>query len=167
MYFYADEVSEGKYIVVCCLSDDGNVTYVRGTHDATAKQVDTNLFSNYAVFVSGDPAVVVDGGSGAGPYAEGTTVTIKADSKSGDTFAGWEVVSDGVTLTDSKAAETTFAMPAANVELRAAHTKTTSGGGGGAVSACTLGLYPSIKHIYLARTVLHTWSVLILRSCLA
>ena len=117
---YADEVSEGKYIVVCCLSDDGNVTYVRGTHDATAKQVDTNLFSNYAVFVSGDPAVVVDGGSGAGPYAEGTTVTIKADSKSGYTFAGWEVVSDGVTLTDSKAAETTFAMPAANVELRAA-----------------------------------------------
>ena len=81
MYFYADEVSEGKYIVVCCLSDDGNVTYVRGTHDATAKQVDTNLFSNYAVFVSGDPAVVVDGGSGAGPYAEGTTVTIRLTAR--------------------------------------------------------------------------------------
>ena len=125
---YADEVPEGKYIVVCYLSDDGNVTYVRGTYDAAAKQVTftTNHFSNYAVFVNDDPAVVVDGGSGSGLYAEGTTVTIKADSKSGYTFASWEVVSGDVTLANAKAAETTFVMPAANVELRATYTKTTS-----------------------------------------
>ena len=136
---YAGEVPAGKYIVVCYLSDDGNVTYVRATYDAEAKQVTftTNHFSNYAVFVSGDPAVVVEGGSGSGLYAEGTTVTIKADSKSGYTFARWEVVSGGVTLADATAAETTFTMPAANVELKAAYTRVTSGGGGG-VSTYTL-----------------------------
>lgn len=137
---YADEVPAGKYIVVCYLSDDGNVTYVRATYNAETQQVTftTNHFSNYAVFVSGDPAVVVDGGSGSGLYAEGTTVTIKADSKSGYTFARWEIVSGGITLTDSKAAETTFTMPAANVELKATYTKITSGGGGGGVSTYTL-----------------------------
>ena len=54
------------------------------------------------------------------------------------TCAGWEVVSGGITLSDSKAAETPFTMPAANVELRATYTKITSGGGGGAVSTYTL-----------------------------
>ncbi|MCI6567835.1 MAG: S-layer homology domain-containing protein [Dysosmobacter sp.] len=138
---YAGEVPAGKYIVVCYLSDDGNVTYVRATYNAETQQVTftTNHFSNYAVFVSGDPAVVVNGGSGSGLYAEGETVTVKADSKSGYTFAGWEVVSGGVTLADTKAAETTFTMPATNVELKATYTKITSGGGGGgAVSAYTL-----------------------------
>lgn len=138
---YAGEVPAGKYIVVCYLSDDGNVTYVRATYNAETQQVTftTNHFSNYAVFVSGDPAVVVDGGSGSGLYAEGATVTIKADSKSGYTFARWEVVSGGITLTDSKATETTFTMPAANVELRATYTRNSSGGGGGGgVSTYTL-----------------------------
>ena len=139
---YAGAVPEGKYIVVCYLSDDGNVTYVRATYNAETQQVTftTNHFSNYAVFVSGKPAssVTVSGGSGSGIYLAGDTVTIKADSKSGYTFAGWEVVSDGITLTDSKANETTFTMPAANVELRATYTKITSGGGGGGVSTYTL-----------------------------
>ena len=53
------------------------------------------------------------------------------------TFAGWEIVSGGITLADSKAAETTFTMPAANVELKATYTKNSSGGGGG-ISAYTL-----------------------------
>ncbi|MDY3867793.1 MAG: MBG domain-containing protein, partial [Pyramidobacter sp.] len=136
---YAGGVPAGKYIVVCYLSDDGSVTYVRATYNAETQQVTftTNHFSNYAVFISGDPAVVVDGGSGSGLYAEGETVTIKADSKSGYTFAGWEIVSGGITLANAKAAETTFVMPAANVELKATYTKITSGGGG-AVSTYTL-----------------------------
>ena len=106
-------------------------TDVRATYDSEKKQVtfNTNHFSNYAVFVSGNPMVVVDGGSGSGLYAEGSTVTIKADSKSGYTFAGWEVVSGGITLANAKSAETTFSMPAANVELKATYTKITSGGG--------------------------------------
>ena len=127
---FTGEVPEGKYIVVCYLSDDGNVTYVRAAYDAETKQITftTNHFSNYAAFVSGKPtaAVTVSGGSGSGIYLAGDTVAIKADSKSGCTFAGWEIVSGSVTLANAKAAETTFTMPAANVELRATYTKTTS-----------------------------------------
>ncbi|MBQ7778317.1 MAG: S-layer homology domain-containing protein [Oscillibacter sp.] len=139
---YAGEVPEGKYIVVCYLSDDGNVTYVRATYDAEKKQVtfNTNHFSNYAIFVSGDPTAVVDGGSGSGLYAEGSTVTIKADSKSGYTFAGWEIVAGTVTLADSKKAETTFVMPGEAVELKATYRKnsSSSGGGGGATYAISV-----------------------------
>ena len=133
---------DGQYVVACYISDDGTVTYLFAEADETNRTITftTNHFSNYAVFVSGKPtsSVTVDGGSGSGIYLAGDTVTIKADSKSGYTFAGWEVVSDGITLTDSKATETTFTMPAANVELRATYTKITSGGGGGGVSTYTL-----------------------------
>ena len=132
---------DGQYVVACYISDDGTVTYLFAQADETNRTITftTNHFSNYAVFVSGKPtsAVTVDGGSGSGIYLAGDTVTIKADSKSGYTFAGWEVVSGDVTLTDTKAAETTFIMPAANVELRATYAKITSGGGGG-VSTYTL-----------------------------
>ena len=134
---------DGQYVVACYISDDGTVTYLFAEADETNRTITftTNHFSNYAVFVSGKPtsAVTVDGGSGSGIYLAGDTVTVKADSKSGYTFAGWEIVSGGITLTDSKAAETTFTMPAANVELKATYTKITSGsGGGGAVSTYTL-----------------------------
>ena len=134
---------DGQYVVACYISDDGTVTYLFAQADETNRTITftTNHFSYYAVFVSGKPtsSVTVDGGSGSGIYLAGDTVTIKADSKSGYTFAGWEIVSGGVTLTDSKAAETTFVMPAANVELRATYTKIASGGGGsGAVSTYTL-----------------------------
>ena len=130
---FTGAVPEGKYIVVCYLSDDGSVTYVRATYDPVTQQVtfNTNHFSNYALFVSGDPVVIVDGGSGSGLYAVGETVTIKAESKSGYTFTGWEIVAGSVTLADAKAAETTFTMPAGTVELTATYTKNSSGGGGG------------------------------------
>ncbi|MBP3588487.1 MAG: S-layer homology domain-containing protein, partial [Clostridia bacterium] len=130
---FEGEVPAGKYIAVCYLSDDGNVTYLRATYDAETKQVTfkTNHFSNYAAFVSGSPMVVVNGGSGSGLYAEGSTVTIKADSKSGYTFSGWEIVAGTVTLADASKAETTFVMPAEAVELTATYRKNSSGGGGG------------------------------------
>lgn len=132
---------DGQYVVACYISDDGTVTYLFAQADETNRTITftTNHFSNYAVFVSGKPtsAVTVDGGSGSGIYLAGNTVTIKADSKSGCNFAGWEVVSGGVTLADATVAETSFVMPAANVELRATYTKITSGGGGG-VSTYTL-----------------------------
>ena len=130
---FEGEVPAGKYIAVCYLSDDGNVTYLRATYDAEAKQVTfkTNHFSNYAVFVSGSPMVVVNGGSGSGLYAEGSTVTIKADSKSGYTFSDWEIVAGTVTLADASKAETTFVMPAEAVELTATYRKNSSGGDSG------------------------------------
>ena len=133
---------DGQYVVACYISDDGTVTYLFAQADETNRTITftTNHFSYYAVFVSGKPtsAVTVDGGSGSGIYLAGDTVTVKADSKSGYTFAGWEVVSGGVTLADATAAETTFTMPAEAVELRASYTKITSGGGGGTVSTYTL-----------------------------
>lgn len=134
---FEGEVPAGKYIVVCYLSDDGNVTYLRATYDAEKKQVtfNTNHFSNYAVFVSGDPMAVVNGGSGSGLYAEGATVTIKAESKSGYRFNGWEIVAGNVTLADANKAETTFVMPAEAVELTATYRKNNSGGGSGGSSA--------------------------------
>ena len=134
---------DGQYVVACYISDDGTVTYLFAVADEASRTITftTNHFSNYAVFVSGKPtsAVTVDGGSGSGIYLAGDTVTIKADSKSGYTFAGWEIVSGDITLANAKAAETTFTMPAANVELKATYTKITSGGGGGGgISTYTL-----------------------------
>ena len=134
---FEGEVPAGKYIAVCYLSDDGNVTYLRATYDTEAKQVTfkTNHFSNYAAFVSGSPMVVVNGGSGSGLYAEGSTVTIKADSKSGYTFSGWEIVAGTVTLEDAKKAETTFVMPGEVVELTATYRKISGGSGSSGSSA--------------------------------
>ena len=134
---YEGEVPEGKYIVVSYVSDDGNVSYVRATYNAETKQVTfkTNHFSNYAIFVSGSPSVVVNEGTGGGIYEVGATVTIKADEKSGYTFAGWEVNVGTVTLADANKAETTFAMPSENVEVTATYRKNVpSGGGGGSMA---------------------------------
>lgn len=145
---FEGEVPAGKYIVVCYLSDDGNVTYLRATYNAEKKQVsfNTNHFSDYAVFISGDPMAVVDGGSGSGLYAVGETVTIKADSKSGYTFAGWEIVAGTVTLADSKKAETTFVMPGEAVGLKATYRKNSSSGGGGGGSSTYAVSIENSKH---------------------
>ncbi|MBQ7086472.1 MAG: S-layer homology domain-containing protein, partial [Clostridia bacterium] len=134
---YEGEVAEGEYIVVSYVSNDGNVSYVFATYDAANKQVTfkTNHFSNYAIFVSGSPSVFVNEGTGGGIYEVGATVTIKADEKSGYTFAGWEVNVGTVTLADASKAETTFAMPSENVEVTATYRKNVpSGGGGGSMA---------------------------------
>ena len=52
---------------------------------------------------------------------EGTTVTIKANDKTGYVFDKWVVVSDGVTLADENNIETTFAMPESDVEIKATY----------------------------------------------
>ena len=136
---HAGAVPEGKYVVVCYLSDDGNVTYLRATYDETTRQISftTNHFSHYALFISGDPWVQVNGGSGSGTYAVDDTVTITADSKSGYRFDHWEIVSGNVSLENANSAETTFTMPTENVELTAVYTpvSTSSGGGGGGAAS--------------------------------
>ena len=52
---------------------------------------------------------------------EGTTVTIKANDKTGYVFDKWVVVSGGVTLTDENNIETTFVMPESAVEIKATY----------------------------------------------
>lgn len=71
--------------------------------------------------------------SGSGEYSEGETVTIKAGERSGYTFGGW-TASNGVQLTDSNAAETTFTMPNKSVTVTAKWKKT----GGGGSARCTV-----------------------------
>lgn len=81
----------------------------------------------YAVTVSGGTADVTEA-------AEGDTVTVKADNKSGYTFKEWQVEPADVSLADKTAAETTFEMPAADVKLTAIYTKDGSGDGSGGSS---------------------------------
>lgn len=63
-----------------------------------------------------------DGGSGGGSYEEGSTVTIRAGSRSGYTFSGWQQP-EGVTLADRNSPETSFTMPGRAVTLQATWTR--------------------------------------------
>ena len=63
-----------------------------------------------------------DGGSGGGSYEEGSTVTIRAGSKSGYTFSAWQQP-EGVTLADRNSPETRFTMPGRDVTLLATWTR--------------------------------------------
>lgn len=72
--------------------------------------------------------VTVTDGTGSGTYAEGTTVTITANDRSGYTFTDWTSVD--VTFTDATAKTTTFTMPAKAVTITANYRQNTSGGSG-------------------------------------
>ena len=66
-------------------------------------------------FTSNAAQVTVIGGTGSGSYKEGETVRIKADKPA--EFTGWKA--EGVILEDASAAETTFVMPADDVNITA------------------------------------------------
>ena len=68
----------------------------------------------YAVTVNGSYAQ----DSGAGSYAEGEMVTIRAGTRSGYQFSGW-TSNSGVTFADASSATTTFTMPASAVTVTA------------------------------------------------
>ena len=68
----------------------------------------------YAVTVNGSYAQ----DSGAGSYAEGAMVTIRAGTRSGYQFSGW-TSNSGVTFADASSATTTFTMPASAVTVTA------------------------------------------------
>lgn len=71
--------------------------------------------TRYAVTVNGSYAAQ---NSGAGNYAAGSVVTVRAGSRSGYTFNGWTSGSN-VVFGDVNAAETTFTMPDGNVTVTA------------------------------------------------
>ena len=83
--------------------------------------------TRYAVTVNGSYADV----SGAGSYAAGSVVTVRAGSRSGYTFNGW--TSSGIRFDDASAAETTFTMPEGSVTVTANWTR--DGGSGGSSSS--------------------------------
>lgn len=68
----------------------------------------------YAVTVNGSYAQ----DSGAGSYAEGAMVTIRAGTRSGYQFSGW-TSNSGVIFADASSATTTFTMPASAVTVTA------------------------------------------------
>ena len=70
--------------------------------------------TRYAVTVNGSYAQ----NSGAGSYAAGSVVTVRAGSRSGYTFNGWTSGSN-VVFDDPNAAETTFTMPDGSVTVTA------------------------------------------------
>ena len=136
------EGMEGQTAVACYISADGYITYIRAIYQSGAITFTTSHFSHYAVFVSEKPAVIVTDGSGSGLYEVGATVTITADSKSGYRFDHWEIVSGNVTLTDANRSETTFTMPAGNVEIAAVYTRISSGGGGSSTPTYAITVEP-------------------------
>lgn len=71
--------------------------------------------TRYAVTVNGSYAAQ---NSGAGSYAAGSVVTVRAGSRSGYTFNGWTSGSN-VVFDDPSAAETTFTMPEGSVTVTA------------------------------------------------
>ena len=136
------EGMEGQTAVACYISADGYITYIRAIYQSGAITFTTSHFSHYAVFVSEKPAVIVTDGSGSGLYEVGATVTITADGKSGYRFDHWEIVSGNVTLTDANRSETTFTMPAGNVEIAAVYTRISSGGGGSSTPTYAITVEP-------------------------
>ncbi|EHQ90653.1 cell wall-binding protein [Desulfosporosinus youngiae DSM 17734] len=73
--------------------------------------------------------VTVTNGTGSGSYAEGATVTIAANDRSGYTFTGWS--GTDVTFADATAKTTTFTMPAKAVTVTPNYRQNSSGGDGG------------------------------------
>ncbi|WP_419500667.1 S-layer homology domain-containing protein [Dysosmobacter sp.] len=71
--------------------------------------------TRYAVTVNGSYDAQ---NSGAGSYAAGSVVTVRAGSRGGYTFNGWTADSS-VAFDDANAAETTFTMPAGSVTVTA------------------------------------------------
>ena len=108
-----------------------------GSYSVYYKVVGTNANYDYSnakgsvdVFIHKTYEVTVIDGTGGGKYAEGETVSIKANDKSGYTFIGW-TGDDGVVFDDASAKETSFVMPAKAVKVTANYRSNSSGGSSG------------------------------------
>ncbi|MFC4598740.1 InlB B-repeat-containing protein [Cohnella hongkongensis] len=87
-------------------------TFIMPDHPVTVRAVFEE--AKYTLTVSDSYASP----SGAGSYADGTTVTIHAGSRDHYTFSGW-TTDDGVTLADANSPSTTLIMPAMDVTVYA------------------------------------------------
>ena len=88
--------------------------------------------TQYAVTVNGSSYDAQN--SGAGSYAAGSVVTVRAGSRSGYTFNGWTSGSN-VVFDDPNAAETTFVMPDGSVTVTANWSRDGGSSGGGSSSS--------------------------------
>jgi hypothetical protein len=83
--------------------------------------------STYLVTVNGSYASP----TGAGNYAQGTTVTISAGTRSSYRFTGWTASPADVSFANASSTTTTFSMPATAVTVTANWSYDGGGGGGG------------------------------------
>ncbi len=104
----------GNQTVTLKVDDD---TYTNNKVNVTTDHEASALLSKqskiYAVTVNGSYAAT----TGAGSYVQGEKVTIDAGSRNNYSFDGWRA--NGVTLTNSTKAVTTFTMPANHVTITA------------------------------------------------
>lgn len=117
---YAD--SKGRFSVPGTLEDPKTTStslYLRAKDSAGNESVPQLAMitrqTRYAVTVNGSYDAQ---NSGAGSYAAGSDVTVRAGSRSGYTFNGWTSGSN-VVFDDADATETTFVMPDGSVTVTA------------------------------------------------
>ena len=126
---YAD--SKGRFAVPGTLNTNSGILSLSAKDSAgneSAQQLALiTRQTQYAVTVNGSYAQ----SSGAGNYAAGRVVTVRAGSRDGYTFNGW-TSSGNIVFGDAGAAETTFIMPDGSVTVTANWTR--DGGSGGSTS---------------------------------
>ena len=107
------------------------VRAVNAIGEGTASNADTATPaatpSTYLVTVNGSYASP----TGAGNYAQGTTVTISAGTRSSYRFTGWTASPADVSFANASSTTTTFSMPATAVTVTANWSYDGGGGGGG------------------------------------
>ena len=108
-----DEGTMSKSFCLCAQDGAGNASALQLAFIARR--------TTHTVTVNGSYATP----SGAGEYAAGETVTVRAGSRAGYRFDGW--TAEGVTLSDASSAETTFPMPDGDVTLTASWTAESGG----------------------------------------
>ena len=95
-----------------------STTFTLGTEDVEVKANFEELPPNeYSVTVNADANGSTSASVNSG--IEGTEVTITATANDGYKFAGWQVVSGGVTLADASATTTTFNIIKENIVIKA------------------------------------------------
>ena len=106
----------------------GGITLADASSATTTFTIGTSNIEVKATFEEIPPTVysvtVSNDGNGTATASvtsgiEGTEVTVTATPNEGYKFAGWEVVSGGVTLADAASATTTFVIGTENVEIKA------------------------------------------------
>ena len=111
--------SKGRFTVSGTLDTNSGVLFLSAKdsagNESTQQMAMITRQTRYTVTVNGSYDAQ---NSGAGNYAAGSVVTVRAGSRSGYTFNGWTSGSN-VVFDDPSAAETIFTMPAGSVTVTA------------------------------------------------
>ena len=105
-------------------ADGSGTSYADGSKD-NLTSTDGDTVTLYAMWDSESYTVTVtnDGNGSATASAtsgiKGTNIKLSATPNEGYKFAGWEVISGGVTLADASSANTSFTIGTSNVEVKA------------------------------------------------